>query len=256
MRYRQNVAHAGVLVAVLTGICAGNATTPTRVWGVSRPTAPAGCSALGTYYIGPRFISYRVGPPRLGVAPIGTRQGRDVALVVRPIGVLRGALVVLSYGGCDAASGRGPTAGTFSARRVPIGPPILQPERRPSIVCPDAPCGPPLAGALGVIGLDGRFAQDATHPHEAARVAITGTVTMARLGPQPGRPCSTRTSCPAATVVTSTIALTGTIGALKVASQGQAATLSFPMPVSAMRATSPLTMTLYGTRSRGGAPHD
>ncbi len=251
MRYRQNMARAGVLVAVLTGVCAVNATAPARVWGVSRPAVSAGCPALGTYYIGPRFVPYRVGPPRLGAATRGARQGRDVAIVVRPVGVLRGALVVLSYGGCDATSGRGATAGTFSARRVPIGPPIRQPERQPSIVCPDAPCGPPFAGALGVIGLDGRFAQDAAHPRDATRVAITGTVTMARPGPQPGRPCSTRTGCPAATAVTSTIALTGTVGTLKVASQGQAATLSFPMPVSAVRATSPLTMTLYGTRSRG-----
>jgi len=226
-------------VAVLGASGGAIGSAPVRA---QRALPQASCAALGAYQIGPRIVPERPGA-RSGVLSGAVEPRRATTAIVARPWLLRGTLTLSGYSGCGQ-----PTAGTFSIRRRVVGPPIERSlGRGAAIACPmEGPCGFPV---FGIISATGAFAQDAAHAADPLYVTVSATITTARPGPQQGRPCSTRTGCPPATAITSTVTMTNVTGYLQAtASDGQRVVLSFlPPPTSAGDAT-PTPLVLAGWR--------
>lgn len=206
----------------------------------------AACAAVGTYQVGPRIVPERA-RPRSGTpfGAVGPRRAAT-AIVSQPW-MLRGTLTLSAYNGCGQ-----PAAGTFSVQRSVVGPPIERSRGRGvAIPCAmEGPCGFPVTG---VISATGAFTQDAAHAVDPLYVTVNATITTARPGPQQGRPCSTQTGCPPATVITSTVTMTNVTGYLQAAaSDGQRIVLSFLPPPASASDVAPTALVLDGWR--GGQP--
>ena len=207
------------------------------------PAAQQGsCAVLGTYHVGPRVLP-QAGATRgrTGVQTPVAAQATAGPAIAWPAGVLRGTLVMRAYTGCG-----GTTMGSFAVHRTPLRRPLPSPRRgAPALPCA-VPCWLPPAG---VISATGRFAQDPMHPHDAAYVLVSATVTTARLRPERGLPCSTLTGCPPSMVMTSTTTFTDVTGYVQVPPPaGQRVTLSFLPPPVASTAPAPTALVLQGRR--------
>lgn len=217
--------------------------------------ATSSCSALGTYQIGPRLLPLRPSPPQhSGAQPAplvsrsaqaqpaatGSGQAQPGVAIAWPLSALTGALTITAYSPCGA-----PTAGTFSVHRLPLKSPIRQPNRHGATLPCAVPCYWP---ATGVISATGRFVQDTLHPNDPAFVAVSATVSTARPGPMMGRPCSTRTGCPPASVTVSSVSFSAVTGYLQVLPGNQSATLTFLPPPNGNSAAAPTALTLQGWR--------
>ena len=194
------------------------------------------CAVPGTYRIGPRVLPL-AGAAR-GRASVQTPVAGAVTAVPAvawPAWQLRGTLLIRAYTGCGGAT---MTMGSFAVHRTPVGPPLYGPRR-------DAPLLPPT----GVISATGRFAQDPSHPRDAAYVLVSATVTTARLRPQHGLPCSTLTGCPLAMIITATATFRDVTGYVQVPlPAGQRVTLSFLPPPVASTDVAPTALVLQGWR--------
>lgn len=198
---------------------------------------PHTCSALGIYHIGSRVLP--VSPPH-GAQPPRGRQLPAQTAIVEPVSALLGTLTITAYSGCGQ-----PTAGAFSAHRLPYKGPI-QPYHRESKALPCAEvCWWPPAG---VITATGTFSQDALHPHDPLYVSVSATLVVARPGPMLGMPCSVKQGCPPRPVITSTTTFAQVTGYLQVALGAQSAVLTFLPPPSAGSTTAPAALTLQGWR--------
>ena len=207
-----------------------------------RALPQASCAALGAYQIGPRIMPERSGG-RSGVSSGTVRPGRATTAIVSRPWLLRGTLTLSGYTGCGQL-----TRGTFSIQRSVVGPPIERPRGQgAAIMCPlDGPCGFPVTG---VISATGSFTQDAAHASDPLYVLVSATITTARPGPQQGRPCSTQTGCPPATVIMSTVTLTNVTGYLQAtATDSQRVILSFLPPPTSASDAAPTPLVLDGRR--------
>ncbi|GAC1431163.1 MAG: hypothetical protein NVSMB65_04640 [Chloroflexota bacterium] len=255
MRQYRAIAQAAVIGAVLMMTDVPAVLLAAPLVHASARTSQAACAAAGTYFVGPRIIP---GVQRSGrrAAPIGGQRATAAAPSVAqlyPFWGLRGQVVIASYGPCGT-----PTSGTFSVRRLPVGPPVervtgtgQQPMRGSAIACA-LPCWPPT----GVAQATGRFVADPAHPDDPLYVRVDATITSTRAAPSMGRPCSTARGCPPATVITSTVTFVGVTGYLQVAGTATAgtATLSFLPPPTRTDLASPQALTLIGWRGAGLAP--
>ncbi len=229
-------------VAVLGAVGGATRGAPAQARGV---LPQAACAAVGTYQVGPRIVPERSRTRSGGPsAPAAPAPGSAMAW---PGWMVRGTLTLSAYSGCGQ-----PTAGTFSMQRSVVGPPIERPRGRGvAIPCAmEGPCGFPVTG---VISATGAFTQDAAHAADPLYVTVNATITTARPGPQQGRPCSTQTGCPPATVITSTVTMTNVTGYLQAAaSDGQRIVLSFLPPPASASDVGPTALVLDGWR--GGQP--
>ena len=227
----------GLLAAVVV-VGAGAADGLTRLDAVRATTsvaAGAACAAVGVYLVGPRVLPMAPAPNRSG-APLAQAPGSTATMLTTYyLGALRGSLRIRAYSGCGA-----PTAGSFAVTRVALGPPIERNATR-GAVRPGIACRLPCYAPVGVQSATGSFAQDPRHPGDPLYVAVSATITSTRLGPQMGRPCSTRDGCPPPNVITSTATLSDVTGYLQVnADAGQgAATLIFPATAQPQRHNGP-----------------
>jgi hypothetical protein len=192
------------------------------------------CAVVGTYRVGPRVLPL-AGAAR-GRAGVQTRAPGPPShgpALASPVGQLRGTLVIRAYTGCGGA-----TLGSFALHRTPVGPPLYRSRRVP-----------PALPQPGLISASGHFVQDPMHPRDATYVLVSATITLARLRPQHGLPCSTLTGCPSVMVITSTATFRDVTGYLQVPSPaGQRATLSFLPPPMASADVAPTALVLQGWR--------
>jgi len=238
VRVTQAIGMVGT-VAVLSALGGAPRSAPVQARGILPQTA---CAALGAYQIGPRILPERSGARSGMSSGVAGPRHAATANVSQPW-LLRGTLTLSGYSGCGQ-----PTAGTFSIRRGAIGPPIEQPRGQgATMMCPlEGSCGFPVTG---VISATGAFTQDAAHATDPLYVTVSATITTARSDPRQGRPCSTQTGCPPATVITSTVTMTNVTGYLQaVASNGQRVVLSFLPPPTPASDVAPTPMALYGWR--------
>ena len=242
------IAARGLLAAaVVVGAGAlGGLTGLNAVQATTRVAAGSACAAVGVYLVGPRVLPMAPAPNRSGAPLAQVPGGTASALTTYYLGALRGSLRIRSYSGCGA-----PTAGTFAVTRVAMGPPIER-NAAPGAARPGIACRPACYAPVGVQSATGAFAQDPRHPSDPLYVAVSATITSTRLGPQMGRPCSTRDGCPPPSVITSTITLSDVTGYLQVSADSNpgAATLAF-LPPPSPRDTPAQPLTLQGWRGGG-----
>jgi len=227
------------MVTILGALGGATRRAPVQARGILPRTA---CAALGAYQIGARIVPERAGT-HPGVSSGTARPGRATTAIVSRPWLLRGTLTLSGYSGCGQ-----PTAGTFSIQRSVVGPPIERPRGQgATMMCPlEGSCGFPVTG---VISATGSFTQDAAHASDPLYVLVSATITTARPGPQQGRPCSTQTGCPPATVIMSTVTMTNVTGYLQAtATDSQRVILSFLPPPTSASDAAPTPLVLDGRR--------